>query len=121
MSVSIYYTAKRSSPLTDPEEAAIHALVSKYSVDAQVEEYVRTGEGTNWESFRIYAPAGRRDLGVVFEGATKLPDDTWLGVQHWSRLLSEIRRVLRDAQWHVHVDDHDLVWDAASEAYALNR
>lgn len=44
---------------------------------------------------------------VIFEGATKLPDNSenavWDGLQHWCSLLSEIRRIIPDADWQVNV------------------
>ena len=119
MSVSIYYSAKRAHPLEDAERVAVHALIHEYSVEALQEEHAQLR--LNWESFCVYNPADPTEPGVVFEGATKLPDNSedglWLGVRHWAALLSRIRRLLHDADWNVHVDDHDLVWDDVSREY----
>jgi hypothetical protein len=53
--------------------------------------------------------------------ATKIPDNSeeaiWIGVQHWCEALSELRRAIADAEWRVHVDDHDIVWDEARQEY----
>ena len=58
---------------------------------------------------------------VIFEGATGLPDNSeealWTGLQHWCNALTEIRHALPDAEWHVHVDDHDIPWDPAAQAF----
>ena len=58
---------------------------------------------------------------IVFEGATKLPDNSeeamWTGVQHWCAALSEFRRVLPGAKWQVTVDDHELTWDESTQSY----
>jgi hypothetical protein len=59
--------------------------------------------------------------GVIFEGATKLPDtsedDCWTGLQYWCSALSEIRRILSDAEWDVHVDDHQIAWDKEAGSF----
>jgi hypothetical protein len=121
LSISIYYSARREQPLSPAERANVDALVAKYTIEEQLAERERTGEGPNWESFCVYNSVGAEESGVVFEGATKLPDNSekslWLGVQHWCRLLSEIRRVLQDASWQVHIDDHSIVWDEERGEY----
>jgi hypothetical protein len=121
MSISIYYTARRSRPLSTEERAAVDQLTAKYAIEDQLEEFLRTGEGYNWESFCIYDAADPTEPGVVFEGATKLPDnseDAFLnGLQHWCNLLSEIRRAVPDAAWEVNVDDHDIPWNELTQLY----
>ena len=123
MSVSIYYTAKRSRPINAEEQAQIDRLVDSFSIDDELEAYLRTGKGLNWESFTIYDPASPSAPGVIFEGATKLPDNTadatWIGLDHWLDLLAQLRRALPDATWRVHVDDHDLAWDDAAGEYVV--
>ena len=114
MSISIYYTAKRNSPLTTSERSVVDALVAEYSVDDQI----AAAAGLNWESFCIYDPADPTSPDAVFEGATKLPDNSedavWIGLQHWCKLLSAIRLAVPDSDWHVHVDDHDIPWDESA-------
>jgi hypothetical protein len=93
----------------------IDGLLARYSINEQVAERESTGEGPNWESFCVYDPKDPSEPGVIFEGATKLPDNSqdavWEGLQHWCALLWEIRRTLTGASWRVHVDDHDIIWD----------
>ncbi|NBV22060.1 MAG: hypothetical protein EBS05_09095 [Proteobacteria bacterium] len=119
MSVSIYYEAKRKQPLTASERAAIEAITQRFSVDDQIESYIRSGQGLNWESFCLYDEPTAPD--IIFEGATKLPDNTqdamWMGVQHWCAALSEMRRAVPDAAWRVAVDDHKMTWDASTQNY----
>ena len=121
MSVSIYHSAERDHPLTAEESAAIDELLIKYAVDEQAEHYVQTGEGFNWESFWIYDPNDPSEPAVIFEGATKLPDNSdeaiATGMQHWCNLLSEIRRLLWTASWTAHIDDADVRWDEESQLY----
>lgn len=123
MSISIYYTATRSHALDAAERAAIDALVWEFAVEERIEEYLHTDQGLNWESFCIYDPAEPTAPEVIFEGATKLPDNRddalWTGMRHWSRLLAAIRRLLPGAEWHVHVDDHELAWDDVAGEYDL--
>jgi hypothetical protein len=121
MSISIYYTARRERPLTQNEEVSISGLLDAYSVEEKIKERERTRKGPNWSSFFVYDSASPSEPGVIFEGATQLPDNRaknlWIGVQHWCALLTEIRRVLPDADWDVHIDDHDICWDNAHQEF----
>ncbi|MEM7345497.1 MAG: hypothetical protein AAF485_14745 [Chloroflexota bacterium] len=47
MSVSIYYTAKRSIPLSPEEQTTIQHIVKAHDVAAELETYLQTGEGYN--------------------------------------------------------------------------
>jgi hypothetical protein len=120
VSISIYYSARRSTPLTEPEERAVAAIVARYSVADEVEEYHLTGTGWAMEDFSLYdPPIDTADR--VLEGATKLPlnteDDFWTAIQHWCRALSELRRSIPDCVWHVHVDDLEIEWDEKSQSF----
>jgi hypothetical protein len=115
MSISIYYTAYRKNPLTPEERVFVNELVGRYAIEDQIIERERTGEGYNWTSFCVYDPTDATELGVIFEGATQLPDNSedavWQGLQHWCQLLSEIRQAVHGASWRVSVDDHEILWD----------
>ena len=125
MSVSITYQAQRPDKLTANEQSEIETLISSMSVDDKIEAYLAgatpdgQGGGLNWESFTVYEPEA--ESSVVFEGSTKLPDNTddalWIGVQHWCELLTQIRRVINDAQWHVAVHDHPITWDGTNQRF----
>ena len=121
MSFSIYYTATRSTPLTDTESSAIASVVAEYSVDDQIEAREKSGDGPNWESFCVYDRADPTEPDAIFEGATKLPDNSedamWVGLQHWCKAISAIRRILPDAKWDVRVDDHEMQWDESAQEY----
>ena len=125
MSASIYYTAKRKQKLTQSEQESINKLIERYSVDQEIEEYLNTGEGHNWTSFDVYDPETLTEPDVIFEGSTELPNNSsdamFDGVDHWASLLSDIRNVIEDAEWHVHVDDHVLVWDQEKLEYDLTK
>jgi hypothetical protein len=114
MSVSIYYTACRSYGLSEAERKAIEEVISRFSVKDQIEEYLISGHGWSGEDFFLYQePLDSPQM--IIDGATKLPndsmDDLVSAVYHWCRALSEIHHLLTDADWHVHVDDHDIQWD----------
>ena len=121
MSISIYYTATRSTAMTDAESLAVDSIVAEYSVDDQILSRERTGVGPNWESFCVYDRNNPTEPHAIFEGATKLPDNTedamWIGLQHWCKALSAIRRALPDANWDCRVDDHEMQWDDAAQEY----
>ena len=124
MGISIYYSARRTEPMTSVEQAAISSLIAEYAIEEQLQDRDRTGEGPNWESFCVYQlddPHFPAEPGVIFEGATGLPDNSednfWLGIQHWCALLSKIRRAVGSAVWSVHIDAHDVYWDEERQEY----
>lgn len=125
MSVSIYYTAKRNQKLTKTEQEGINKFIERYSVDEEIEEYLKTGKGHNWTSFDIYERENPAEADVIFEGSTQLPgnsaDAMFDGVDHWASLLADIRNVIEGASWHVHVDDHVLVWNEENLEYDLSK
>lgn len=119
MSISIYYEATRDIPLSFSEQSLLSDIVKSYSVDSDIEQYLSTGSGLNWESFSFYEkPEGKS---VILQGSTKLPnnteDATWVGVEHWCKLLSQLRRQLPNARWTVRVEDHEMYWDSVSNEY----
>ncbi len=124
MSISIYYKAQRKTPLSQSESERVSAIAGRYSVDSKIEEFIRTGVGLNWESFDFklnVVAGGFFKKGIVFEGATKLPDNTenasWEGVQHWCACLSEIRKELPACDWYVAVEDHAIPWRSSTASY----
>lgn len=112
MGVSIYYQARRHRPLSAQEQTAINEIDRLHAV---------VGAEFEQGSFGIYPPNEHTEPGVIFEGATGLPltteDEFWEAIQHWCRALTLIRRVLSDATWTVHVDDHAIVWNDEQKAY----
>jgi len=126
MGVSIYYSAKRDTALSDGERSAIADAIRRYSVEKAIDQYQRIGVGLNWESFCVYNPDNPNDPldpGVIFQGATRLPsnreDAVEIGARHWCRALAAIRRILHDAEWNVHIDDCPIKWDEKKKEYDL--
>jgi hypothetical protein len=104
--------------MNSDEQAALKRVLAEYSVDRDISRYLETGRGLNWESFCTY---DELESGIIFQGATQLPDNTrdaiLIGVEHWCEALTEIRRVLNDAEWYVSVDDHKIQWNEAEQRY----
>lgn len=115
MGFSIYYTAKRDTPLTPIEVQRIDAIAQSFDVTAEIERYAHSGKGLNWESFTLYETS-RLTGEDVLSGATALPDSKPFamhkGARHWVNCLNRIRReVLADAGWSVQIEDKPLLWD----------
>jgi hypothetical protein len=112
--VSIYYTATRPQPLSATERAAIDAAIARHPLATVLEACGLAEDEFDGEDFCVYPADAATEPGVVLDGATKLPlcseNTMWEAVQHWCRLLSEVRRAVPGAAWHVHIDDHDIPW-----------
>ena len=121
MSVSIYYTVKRKHPLTNEENLSIQKIISNNDVKEELEHYLKTGQGYNWESFTIYPKDESGE--TIFEGSTKLPDNSedaiTVGLEHWLNTLTQIRRAIPDTVWYVHLDDLDIPWNSDSQSFDL--
>ena len=106
MGVSLYYTAERMTLLTEQEQEDITLIVDKYNDSFEHAE--------DAESFDLYA-YDDSESEVILAGATKMPvsadvDVLMYSINHWLQCLTEIRLVVAEAEWHVHLDDNDAVW-----------
>ncbi|MFC8533932.1 hypothetical protein ACFUJY_08240 [Streptomyces sp. NPDC057249] len=104
MSVSLYYTARRATPLTGSESGAVTRVVTARQASFPYEDE---------ESLYLY-DAGAAEPGTVLDGSTKMPFDPGRllpVVAHVLDSVTELRRTLPDADWHVHMDDLDIEWD----------
>ncbi|MFF8917683.1 hypothetical protein ACF08M_31350 [Streptomyces sp. NPDC015032] len=111
MSVSVYYSARRAEPLTGSEAAAVERIVA-----ARAKSFPYDDE----ESLYLYGGDDDQDDEIV-AGSTKLPSDPgrWLPViAHVLDSVTELRRAVSGAGWHVHTDDVDVPWDER-EGYTL--
>ncbi len=119
MGVSYYYSARREAPLSESERKAIAEVEKRYAVEDRIERYAHTGAGPNWESFCIYDSPTAPNM--IFEGATRLPDNSeehlLEGLKHWTEALSEIRRIVPNAEWSVTIDDVEIPWDEDDQAF----
>jgi hypothetical protein len=103
MSVSLYYRASRAIPLTAAETAAVERIatahLSAFPYEDEEALYLYDGGGSGADD--------------VLAGSTKMPldDDRIMPVlDHLLAAVTELRRALPDAHWHVHLDDTDLLW-----------
>ncbi|MGP9830382.1 hypothetical protein [Psychrobacter sp. AOP1-A1-60] len=106
MGVSLYYTAERTTLLTEHEQEDITLIIDKYNDSFEHAE--------DAESFDLYA-YDDSESEVILAGATKMPASVdvevlMYSINHWLQCLTEIRLVVADAEWHVHLDDNDAVW-----------
>ncbi len=106
MGVSLYYTAERSTLLTQQEQEKIASIVDEYN-----ENFKHADDA---ETFDLYA-YDDSESEVILAGATKLPasmdvEDITYTLEHWLQCLTEIRLTVTNAEWHVHLDDNDAVW-----------
>jgi len=105
MSVSLYYTAKRESPISKQEKDACQRVIEHY-----ISEYPL---GDIYESFCVYDLQETFTENVIFDGSTKLPLDegeehSFKVLDYWADCLQEIIDLLPNAQWDIHVDDADI-------------
>lgn len=121
MALSIYYSARRPTPLSEEEQAEIQKVLARYSVDSRAERFAETGEGLNWQPFGLNSPSGFSAADVVFEGSTPLPDNTEeafsAGVIHWCNALSALRSIISKALWSVRVEDQEIAWNYQHDRY----
>ncbi|MEU2025949.1 hypothetical protein ABZ565_27935 [Streptomyces sp. NPDC016469] len=106
MSVSLYCTARRATPLTGPESAAVTRVLTARQASFPYEDE---------ESLYVYDPRVA-EPGTVLDGSAKMPFDPGRllpVVAHVLDTVTELRRTLPDADWHVHLDDLDIEWDEA--------
>ncbi|MFE6666819.1 hypothetical protein ACFVFH_25050 [Streptomyces sp. NPDC057697] len=118
MSVSVYYGARRARPLTAAESAAVERVVTtrarSFPYDDEESLYLYDADGDD-------DGGDGGDGGQILAGSTKLPVDPgrWLPVlAHVLDSVTELRRAVAEAEWHVHLDDVDVPWDEA-EGYTL--
>ncbi|MFE9780940.1 hypothetical protein ACFYPA_22640 [Streptomyces sp. NPDC005775] len=111
MSVSLYYSAHRATPLTEAESAAVERVVAAHMASFPYEDE---------ESLYLYDRTAAEPEKIV-AGSTKMPFDPGRlmpVIAHVLDSVSELRRALPDARWRVHMDDLDVEWDE-EEGYAL--
>ncbi|MDX2295937.1 MULTISPECIES: hypothetical protein [Streptomyces] len=104
MSVSVYYSARRPAPLTPAEAAAVERVTAAHLAAFPYDDE---------ESLYLYGDPGP-EPDALLAGSTKLPrdPDRLLPVLvHVLDAVTELRRALPGAEWHVHVDDQDVPWE----------
>jgi hypothetical protein len=110
VSVSLYYRARRATPMIESEASAVARVVADRRTSFPYEDE---------EDLFLYENGTAPD--ELLAGSTKMPAD--MGrllpvVAHVLDSVTALRRTLPDADWHVHLDDDDVPWDD-DEGYAL--
>ncbi|BAJ27171.1 MULTISPECIES: hypothetical protein [Kitasatospora] len=104
MSVSLYYHARRPVPLTAAEGAAVERIATAHRAAFPYPDE---------EGLYLYGDAGGEPDDLL-AGSTKLPADPERAlpvIAHLLGAVTELRRALPGAVWHVHLDDLDVPWD----------
>ncbi len=107
MGVSVYYTCERTNSLSHEEQQQVNAIINQYNDNFELKEI--------GETFCVYERVDSEPT-IIFEGSTKLPfsddfEDMLTALFHWLSCLTEIRRVIPEGEWRVHLDDIDAIWD----------
>ncbi|UZN03621.1 hypothetical protein [Cellulomonas sp. S1-8] len=100
MAVRLHYSATRSLALSPDEIAVARGLVAAHNAafpfEAELLTLSHPGDG-------------------ALHGTTTLPAQdpfaTLLGLAHWCRALTEVRRALPGTSWQVGVDGDPVPWD----------
>ncbi|MFE9660732.1 hypothetical protein [Streptomyces sp. NPDC005955] len=111
MSVSLYYGAHRATPLNESESTVVARVVTERTASFPYDDE---------ESLYLHDRAAAEPREVV-AGSTKMPVDPDRVVPvivHVLDSVTELRRAVPDAEWHVHLDDLDVPWDEV-DGYAL--
>lgn len=111
MSVSLYYSAQRATPLTEAESAALARVAATRTASFPYDDE---------EGLYLY-DQDQADPPQIIAGSTKMPSDPVRLIPVIAHLLdsvTELRRTAPDAEWRVHLDDLDVPWDE-TEGYAL--
>ena len=107
MGISIYYDARRKYPLTEEENKLVNDIINKYDKEKKFKK---------GEDFCVYE-YDTDEPETIFSGATGLPMSmsnpmlTVTACLYWAKCLTEIKHIIKNAEWSVNMDDTDLVWD----------
>ena len=100
MAVRLHYRATRPAPLTPDEVAGARGLVAAHNADFPFDA----------DALDLADPGD-----ASLQGSTTLPQQdpfaTFLGLAHWCRALTDVRRALPGTAGHVSVDDDPVPWD----------
>ncbi|WP_329027006.1 hypothetical protein [Streptomyces sp. NBC_00690] len=111
MSVSLYYSAHRATPLTETESASVARAVAAHRASFPYEDE---------ESLYLYDQDADEPESII-NGSTKMPFNPGRlmpVIAHVLDAVTELRRAIPGAEWRVHMDDLDVAWDEV-EGYSL--
>ena len=114
MGVSIYFTARRKTPLTENERTYVDYAFEQF-------EEIRPNPEVPQESATYYDRTDPSKPDVIFEGSCLLPDHSTAAAHQaviwWCGLLSVVRNKLTGAEWDVNVEGAEIVWDTEKQEY----
>lgn len=106
MSYALYYEATRKQSLTEQEKAITRKIIEKYCFEYPFKRKT--------EDFCMYDENEYQDK-IIFSGSTKLPGNDpktlFEAANYWLECLTEITKLLVNAEWNVTFDDVELVLD----------
>lgn len=102
MSIVLSYRALRDEPLSADEAAAIDIVIARYQSDFEYREAA--------DAFTVN-PSDPNASEVIFAGTVCLPAEDAESRDYWMCCLTDIRRILEDADWTVSQGDTALDWD----------
>lgn len=103
MSVSLYYSARRDTPLSPAETSAVRRVVTVRGATYPCDDE---------EGLHLYDTCGDEPEEIL-AGSTKLsfePARVFPQLRHLLGSMTELRRAVPDAQWHVAIDDGAVAW-----------
>lgn len=107
MSYALYYEATRKQSLTEQEKTIAKKIIEKYCSEYPFKRKA--------EDFCMYDENEYRG-NIIFNGSTKLPGNSpetlFEVANYWLKCLTEITKLLVNAEWNVTFDDVELVLDA---------
>lgn len=110
MSVSLYYSISQKTPFSAEERHALDSVMDEAYSAATVE----------LETLGFWGDTSGPQ--TELQGSSKLIVDDPIEIMEWVayllNTLTQMRRLLPDADWQVHIDDLDVPWDDA-EGYTL--
>lgn len=106
MSCSLYYTAKRSTSLTDTENQFIKDIIEKYNSEYPFSKKT--------EGLCVYKFSPEDD--IIFNGSVEIPSEngkiSFYIAGYWLMCLNEITNILSDCKWKVMFDDNtEMIWN----------
>ncbi|WP_049574823.1 hypothetical protein [Nocardiopsis sp. SBT366] len=128
MSVSLYYSAHRDTPLSDAERAGLGRIIAEGEsaltafAEHALPAWVRDGEVTDpdleprelFEPLAPYSFGGGR--GELFAGSSKIshtasgPEPQMAQLNHYLAALARLRDAVPGAEWRVRIDDLAIPW-----------
>jgi hypothetical protein len=142
MSIDIYFSARRTSPLTPAEQSTLHDVIERANAgrraewcaayddpkypDPNVDRYGRFTFGDvdhPWYDTVVFPPSGDRTP-YLFSGSVQMPlVDRWDIVlpllEHWCDAFSEVRESVDAESWHASMDDFEFDWDCRRQRYVV--